>query len=224
MSGGGPLSLPPPPNALFPCVIKINTVDLRQDIHGNRLAAHSEKFAALPEIFGSEPFRWRAEFRQSLIDCLRVVGVGLNQKVNIFGGARLRVERYGVAPHDKVQRGQQRGLLRARNHRGGPRRHGSSLRTLPQRRARRVAGYRSRSPQRRQTRTGHPVRLPALRKARRGDDGQRHHVPRALRRARGGQGAGLRSHQPGKAQHPGAGLGMERSQGHHRAPVSPAPG
>ena len=40
--------------------------------------------------------------------------------------------------------------------------------------------------------SGHPVRLRALRRARRGDDGQRHHVPRPQRGARGGQGAGVR--------------------------------
>ena len=48
-------------------------------------------------------------------------------------------------------RRQQRGLLRSGNHRGGPRRHGASLRTFPVRRARRVARYRYRSSQRRQT-------------------------------------------------------------------------
>ena len=43
-------------------------------------------------------------------------------------------------------------------------------------------------------RARHPVRLRALRKARRGHDRQRHHLPRPLRRARSGQGAGLRNH------------------------------
>ena len=77
--------------------------------------------------------------------------------------------------------------------------HGPALRALPQRRARRVARYRYRSAQRRQARTGHPVRLPALRQARRRHDGQRHHLPRPLRRARSGQGAGLRNHHAWKS-------------------------
>ena len=44
-------------------------------------------------------------------------------------------------------------------------------------------------PERRPARAGDPVRLPALRRARRGDDRQRHHLPHAQRRARGRQGA-----------------------------------
>src|SRR5674476_62881 len=76
-------------NALFPCAVKINAVDLRQDIHGNRLPAHAEKLAALCEIFARESFHWRAEFRQSRIDCLGVVGVGLNHlRVPICEGFR----------------------------------------------------------------------------------------------------------------------------------------
>ena len=49
-----------------------------------------------------------------------------------------------------------------------------------------------RPPQRRKARARHPVRLPAVRKARRRHDRQRHHLSRPLRRARSGQGAGLR--------------------------------
>ena len=40
-------------------------------------------------------------------------------------------------------------------------------------------------------REGHPARLREVRPARRRHDGQRHHLPRPLGRARGGQGAGL---------------------------------
>ena len=53
----------------------------------------------------------------------------------------------------------------------------------------------------------------------RGHDGQRHHLSRPLRRARGGQGAGLRDRHARPALEPGARLGMEGPQGHHRAPV-----
>ena len=47
--------------------------------------------------------------------------------------------------------GQQRGLLRPRHHRRRSRRHGPALRALPLRRARRVAGHRSRPAQRRRS-------------------------------------------------------------------------
>ena len=107
---------------------------------------------------------------------------------------------------------QQRGLLRARNHRGRSGRHGPAVRALPFRRARRVARHRYRPAQRRQARARHPVRLPALRQAGRGHDGQRHHLSRPLRRARSGQGAGLRNHHAGAALRPGARVGMERSR------------
>src|ERR1017187_3427312 len=92
---------------------------------------HAEKLAPLCEILRSESFHWRAEFRQSGIDRLRVVGGGLNQQIDIFRGARLRVERYGVAPHDKVlnamgvEDGQE--FVEVLEHRGPC----PSLRTLP---------------------------------------------------------------------------------------------
>ena len=89
--------------------------------------------------------------------------------------------------------GQQRRLLCARHHRGRCRRHGAVVRALSLRGARRVARHRHRPAERRSTRAGHPVRLPALRRARRGDDRQRHHLPHAQRGARGRQGARLSS-------------------------------
>jgi error-prone DNA polymerase len=106
---------------------------------------------------------------------------------------------------------QQRGLLCARNHRRGPGRHGSAVRTLPLRRARRMARYRYRSAQRRTARARHPARVPALRKAGRGHDRQRHHLSRPLRRARSGQGAGLRSYLARKTFQTGAYVGVARS-------------
>ena len=63
--------------------------------------------------------------------------------------------------------GQQRGLLRARHHRRRRRRHGAALRALPLRGARRVARHRPRPAERRPRERGDPVRLPALRRARR---------------------------------------------------------
>ena len=61
------------------------------------------------------------------------------------------------------------------------------------RRARRMAGYRSRSAQRRSARARHSVCLRALRETGRGDDGERHHLSRALGGARNRQGACVRS-------------------------------
>ncbi len=94
---------------------------------------------------------------------------------------------------------QQRRLLRARHHRRRSGGHGPALRALPLRRARRMARHRYRSAQRRQARARHPIRLPALRQAGRGHDRQRHHLSRPLRRARGGQGAGLRDRDASKS-------------------------
>ena len=87
--------------------------------------------------------------------------------------------------------GQQRGLLRARNHRGRRGQDGTAVRALPFRGARRMARHRSRPAQRRPAREGHPVRLSALRRTRRRDDRERHHLSHAQRRARGRQGARL---------------------------------
>ena len=64
------------------------------------------------------------------------------------------------------------------HHRGRSGRHGAALRAVSLGGARRVAGHRSRSAERRSARARHSVRLRALRQARRGDDGQRHHVSR----------------------------------------------
>ena len=92
--------------------------------------------------------------------------------------------------------GQQRRLLRARHHGGRSGRHGLALRAISVGGARRVAGHRSRSAERRSARARHPVRVRALRHARRGDDRQRHHVSRPERGARGRQGArSFREHE-----------------------------
>src|SRR5712691_4397970 len=89
-------------NALFPSLVKINAVDLRQDVHRNRVAAQAEKLATLAEIAGGESLHWCAELHQGRIDRFRVLGIRLNQKVDVFRDAGLRVERNSVAPHDEV--------------------------------------------------------------------------------------------------------------------------
>ena len=76
-----------------------------------------------------------------------------------------------------------------RHHRRRPGGDGAALRALPLRGARRVARHRPRPAERRPARAGDPVRLRALRRARRGDDRERHHLPRPERRARDRQGA-----------------------------------
>ena len=75
--------------------------------------------------------------------------------------------------------GQQRGLLRARNHGGRRGQDGTAVRALSLRGARRMARHRSRPAERRPAREGHPVRLSALRRARRRDDRQRDHLSHA---------------------------------------------
>ena len=62
--------------------------------------------------------------------------------------------------------GQQRRLLQPRHHRGRSGRHGSAVRALPVGGARRVAGHRSRSAERRSPRAGDPAHLPEVRDVR----------------------------------------------------------
>ena len=114
---------------------------------------------------------------------------------------------------------QQRRLLLAGDHGGGPGRHGPAVRAVPIRRARRVAGYRPRPAQWRSARARDSVRLPALRAARRGHDRQRHHLPRPLRRARGRQGSGFFRRRVGTPVLPRPRLGMEGPAIHRRAAV-----
>ncbi len=88
-------------------------------------------------------------------------------------------------------RGQQRGVLRARNHGGGCGQDGAAVRALPFRGARRMARHRPRPAQRRRSRAGDSIRLSPLRRTRRRDDRQRDHLSNEKRGARSRQGAGL---------------------------------
>ena len=88
---------------------------------------------------------------------------------------------------------EQRRLLRALDHGGRPRPDGAPLRALPLGGARRVARHRPRPALGRPAGEGHPARLQDVRRARRRDDGERHHVPRPLGRARDGEGRRLRA-------------------------------
>ena len=78
------------------------------------------------------------------------------------------------------------------HHRRRSDRDGAAVRALPVGGARRVARHRSRSAERRPPRAGDPARLREVRPAGRGDDRQRHHLPRPQRGARSGEGAGAR--------------------------------
>ena len=62
--------------------------------------------------------------------------------------------------------GQQRGVLQPRHHRRRSDRHGSAVRAVPVGRARRVAGHRSRSAERRSPRAGDPAHVREVRHAR----------------------------------------------------------
>ena len=79
------------------------------------------------------------------------------------------------------------------HHRGRSGRDGSAVRAVPVGRTRRVAGYRSRSAERRSARARDSARLPEVRHARRGHDRQRHHLSRPERGARSRQVARPRS-------------------------------
>ena len=73
---------------------------------------------------------------------------------------------------------QQRRLLQPRDHGRRSGRHGSAVRAVSVGRARRVARHRSGSAERRSARARDSARLREIRAARRGDDGQRHHLSR----------------------------------------------
>ena len=83
------------------------------------------------------------------------------------------------------QRGQQRGLLRARHHQGRRGVARPAVRAVPVARARRPARHRPRHRER-PPRGGHPVRLRALRPAPHRAGRQRHHLPGPLGGARHG--------------------------------------
>ena len=112
--------------------------------------------------------------------------------------------------------GQQRGVLRARPHRGGSGGHGAALRALSFRGARRVARHRPRPAERRPARAGDPVRLRALRAPRRGHDRQRDHLSRAQR------GAGSRQDPGAARRHDRAALPAREQLGVHGSGRQPA--
>ena len=93
------------------------------------------------------------------------------------------------------------------DHRGRSGEDGAALRALPVRGARRVAGHRPRPPFRRPARESHPARLREVRRARRGHDGERHHLSRPLRGARGRQGPRLLARAGGQAVASSSGAG-----------------
>ena len=50
-------------NTMFPCDIEIDTWDLGQDIHRNRLSAHSKERTRLSEIGRAKAFKRSPELR-----------------------------------------------------------------------------------------------------------------------------------------------------------------
>ena len=74
-----------------------------------------------------------------------------------------------------------------------------------------MAGHRPRPALGRPARAGHPVRLPALRPARRGDDRERHHLPRPLGHPRGRQGLRLLRGAGRQARHASSATGATTS-------------
>ena len=118
------------------------------------------------------------------------------------------------------QRGQQRGLLRARHHQGRRGVARPAVRAVPVARARRSARHRPRHRER-PARGGHPVRVRPLRPAPRRAGRQRHHLPRPLGGARHGQGARLRAGPAGRVEQADRRVGPGRG---HRPPRGPTAG
>ena len=110
------------------------------------------------------------------------------------------------------ERGQQRGLLRARRHQGRRRVARPAVRALPVARARRSArhrpGHRVRPPG-----GGHPARLRGARPPPHRPGGQRHHLPGPLGRAGHGQGPRLRRRAAGRLEQAGRRLGAGGGHG-----------
>ena len=128
------------------------------------------------------------------------------------------------------ERGQQRGLLLSRDHRGGPGADGAPLRALSQPRAGGAAGHRS-GHRARAARGGHPTRLRALWAPARGHGGQHHPLSDALGAPRGGQGPGGRpdrSRLLGAARVPlgwrGRRCALRPGRARPESPDPPAPG
>ena len=114
------------------------------------------------------------------------------------------------------QRGQQRGVLRARHHQGRCGVARSAVRTVPVDRARWPSRHRHRHRER-PARGGHPVRVPAVRPAPHRPGRQRHHLSGAVGGARHGQGARLRTRPAGCVEQADRRVGQRR----RRRPTSP---
>jgi hypothetical protein len=61
-----------------------------------------KKRSTLGEVHWSQPFKRGTALCQSRMDRFRVPSLGFNHKVDVFGGAWLRVKRYGVPPDNQV--------------------------------------------------------------------------------------------------------------------------
>jgi hypothetical protein len=99
---GGPRSVDDDFNAPLPGAVKIDADNLRQNVHHERRSAHAKKLFVLDEIGGCQSFKRCAEFREGGIDRSAVFGIRFNQQVNILGGARLRVKRYGIPANNQI--------------------------------------------------------------------------------------------------------------------------
>jgi hypothetical protein len=89
-------------NPARPCGVKLNARNCREDVDADRLAAHAEERAGFLKVGGGQTLQRRAEFSQGRENRPCVFRIGLHQDVEVFGGAGLRMDRYGIGANDKV--------------------------------------------------------------------------------------------------------------------------
>jgi hypothetical protein len=89
-------------DAAFPCRVKINSRNVAMNINGDRLLSEADKAAPVSKVFHADVLNGSTEGSKRRVDRLGVGRVRFYKKVQILGGAGLRVERYGIASDDKV--------------------------------------------------------------------------------------------------------------------------
>jgi len=89
-------------NAPLPCRVEVNAGDVGQDVNADWLPPHAEERTGFGEVGGGHVMQGRAELGQRRENLSRVRGIGLDEDVEVFGRARLRVNGDGVGPDDKI--------------------------------------------------------------------------------------------------------------------------
>ncbi len=85
-----------------PRFIEFNARYRSENVNTDRFAAHTKKRARFREVGGREPSKRLAKLGQGRKNRLRILRVSLYQNVEVFGGARLRVNGDGVSADYKI--------------------------------------------------------------------------------------------------------------------------